>query len=236
MTDVRAALEEYRGMRDALEAAVLPLASSVDGQAFRFQASLHGLELEPGGYVALESGSHARLGQILSLELVEQEASGPGLSSAMRIRLGAGTGVVLDGDGQPFHDAMVRRSESDDVRRWLERLRGGRAQLEVGEYGLARGVPFALDGAGFGRHTFLCGQSGSGKTYSLGVLLEHLLMDTSLRVVVLDPNSDYVRLGRAARARRGRPCRGRYADAAAGVESCAAARAARAASACASGS
>ena len=27
---------------------------------------------------------------------------------------------------------------------------------------------------GFGRHTFLCGQSGSGKTYSLGVLLERV--------------------------------------------------------------
>jgi DNA helicase HerA-like ATPase len=41
----------------------------------------------------------------------------------------------------------------------------------------------------------MCGQSGSGKTYSLGVLLERLLMETSLRVVVLDPNSDYVHLG-----------------------------------------
>ena len=217
MTDVRAALEEYRGMRDALEAAVLPLASSVDGQAFRFQASLHGLELEPGGYVALESGEDVRLGQILSLELVEQEATGPGLSSSMRIRMGAGAGVVLEGDGQPFHDAMLRRSDSDDVRRWLERVRGGRAQLEVGEYGLARGVPFALDADGFGRHTFLCGQSGSGKTYSLGVLLEHLLMDTSLRVVVLDPNSDYVRLGRP-REHAAADLAARYGDAAAGVE------------------
>ena len=70
-----------------------------------------------------------------------------------------------------------------------------RGALDVGELALARGVPLALDGAGFGRHTFLCGQSGSGKTYSLGVLLERLLMETSLRVVVLDPNSDYVRLG-----------------------------------------
>ena len=70
-----------------------------------------------------------------------------------------------------------------------------RASLPVGELALAPGVPFELDAAGFGRHTFLCGQSGSGKTYSLGVLLERLLMETSLRVVVLDPNSDYVRLG-----------------------------------------
>ena len=36
-------------------------------------------------------------------------------------------------------------------------------------------MPFELDARGFGRHTFLCGQSGSGKTYSLGVLLFELL-------------------------------------------------------------
>ena len=41
----------------------------------------------------------------------------------------------------------------------------------------------------------MCGQSGSGKTYSLGVLLEQVLAETRLRVVVLDPNSDYVGLG-----------------------------------------
>src|SRR3990172_10071928 len=41
----------------------------------------------------------------------------------------------------------------------------------------------------------ICGQSGSGKTYSLGVMLERLLLETSLRIVILDPNSDFVRLG-----------------------------------------
>ena len=40
----------------------------------------------------------------------------------------------------------------------------------------------------------MCGQSGSGKTYSLGLVLERLLLGTSLRMVILDPNSDYVRL------------------------------------------
>lgn len=46
----------------------------------------------------------------------------------------------------------------------------------------------------FNRHTFLCGQSGSGKTYALGVLLEQLLVHTRLPLVVLDPNSDFVHL------------------------------------------
>jgi uncharacterized protein len=45
------------------------------------------------------------------------------------------------------------------------------------------------------RHTFWCGQSGSGKTYALGVLLEQVLVNTRLPLVVLDPNSDFVRLG-----------------------------------------
>jgi len=44
------------------------------------------------------------------------------------------------------------------------------------------------------RHTLLRGQSGSGKTYSLGVILERLLIETDLRLVILDPNSDFVRL------------------------------------------
>ena len=88
--------------------------------------------------------------------------------------------------------------------RWLERARPPRAQLEVGELRLAPGVPFALDAGGFDRHTFLCGQSGSGKTYSLGVMLEQILHETSLRIVVLDPNSDFVRLGRTARRSRRR--------------------------------
>jgi DNA helicase HerA-like ATPase len=45
------------------------------------------------------------------------------------------------------------------------------------------------------RHTFWCGQSGSGKTYALGVLLEQVLLHTRLPIVVLDPNSDFVQLG-----------------------------------------
>jgi uncharacterized protein len=194
VSDVQASLEEYRNVREALETAVLPLATSVDGRRFSFQTTLHGLELEAGGYVMLDGGGSTRLGQVLSLELRSEDASGPGLPQ-VRIRVGGGEGVVLDGDGRPFHDAVMRRARPDEVGAWLDRMRPDRAALEVGELALAPGVPLGLDAGGFGRHTFLCGQSGSGKTYALGVLLERLLMETSLRVVVLDPNSDYVRLG-----------------------------------------
>jgi DNA helicase HerA-like ATPase len=192
--DVQASLREYRDVREALERAVLPLATSVDGRRFRFQTTLHGLELEAGGYVAIQGDGSTRLGQVLSLELHSADATGPGLPQ-VSIRAAQGEGVVLESDERPFHDAAVRPATPEEVGAWFERIRPGRAALDVGELALAPGVPFRLDGAGFGRHTFLCGQSGSGKTYSLGVLLERLLMETSLRVVVLDPNSDYVRLG-----------------------------------------
>lgn len=56
-------------------------------------------------------------------------------------------------------------------------------------------TPALLRRTGFNRHTFVCGQSGSGKTYALGVLLERLVCDTELPLVVIDPNSDYAGLG-----------------------------------------
>ncbi|GAA3799520.1 ATP-binding protein [Cellulomonas soli] len=55
-------------------------------------------------------------------------------------------------------------------------------------------APAVLDPTRFNRHTFWCGQSGSGKTYALGVVLEQLLVQTRLPILVLDPNADFVRL------------------------------------------
>jgi hypothetical protein len=54
--------------------------------------------------------------------------------------------------------------------------------------------PAVLRAPRLNRHTFWCGQSGSGKTYALGVLLEQVLLNTRLPIVVFDPNSDFVHL------------------------------------------
>lgn len=51
-----------------------------------------------------------------------------------------------------------------------------------------------LDARRFNRHTFWVGQSGSGKTYALGVVLEQLLLKTELPMLILDPNGDYTRI------------------------------------------
>ena len=112
----------------------------------------------------------------------------------MLIRFARGEGVILDGELRAFHDANVRPAESREVEAWFEAVRPNRPALPIGELLLAPGMTAALDAGGFNRHTFMCGQSGSGKTYSLGLVLEQLLVGTSLRMVILDPNSDYVRL------------------------------------------
>jgi DNA helicase HerA-like ATPase len=199
-----AQLESFRAARRNLEAAVLPLATSVDGRRFSFQASLHGLQLQVGGYVVLEGDGIRCFGQVftleldrLSTELMLPTHAGGALENRteVQIQYARGEGTILEGDSAPFHDAQVRAATGPEVQTWLKRGARRYAELRLGELALAAGVPCLADAGGFNRHSFLCGQSGSGKTYSLGVILEQLLAETDLRIVVLDPNSDFVRLG-----------------------------------------
>lgn len=67
------------------------------------------------------------------------------------------------------------------------------AEMPIGTL-LDSSEPAYLRAPKFNRHTFWCGQSGSGKTYALGVVLEQVLLHTRLPLVVLDPNSDFVHL------------------------------------------
>jgi len=185
-------LADYRDLREGIERSILPLATSVDGSAFTFQAGLHDLQLRRGGYVVLESDGPVGLGQITDIEATTADAQESSVGgSRVSLRMAEGHGTVLEGDRTPFHDARVRPASPDEVGAWCSRSRPPRAGLTVGEMLLAPGVPATLDSGGLSRHTFMCGQSGSGKTYSLGLLLERVLAETSLRVVILDPNSDY---------------------------------------------
>jgi hypothetical protein len=98
-----------------------------------------------------------------------------------------------------FHDAKVTKATGPQVAHYLSAVTREHAALNIGAT-LSVGdrddtnVPMLLKADGFGRHTFLCGQSGSGKSYALGVILEQLLLRTDLRILVLDPNSDFVKL------------------------------------------
>jgi hypothetical protein len=122
-------VDSFRAARRELEASVLPLATSVDGRRFTFQASLHGLELQSGGYAMLDDGGTPRLGQVVSLELQVQLGAeltmpaathgGPEARTKVPIRLAQGEGLIVDGDSTPFHDALIRPADGSDVRAWL---------------------------------------------------------------------------------------------------------------------
>ncbi|WP_251048824.1 ATP-binding protein [Microbacterium sp. ISL-103] len=75
-----------------------------------------------------------------------------------------------------------------------ERLEAGMTELTIGAMTDDADASVHLDARRFNRHTFWCGQSGSGKTYALGVVLEQLLLHTELPMLIFDPNADFVRL------------------------------------------
>src|ERR1700689_204830 len=116
MSDIGQQLGTFREVRRNLEASILPLTTSVDGRRFSFQASLHGLELQVGSYVVLEGGGTLGLGQVLILELDQQPgteltlpgqaAGAPEARTEVQLRYARGAGVVLEGDGAPFHDVL----------------------------------------------------------------------------------------------------------------------------------
>ncbi|HYH90244.1 MAG TPA: ATP-binding protein [Solirubrobacteraceae bacterium] len=195
--------DAFRTLRAQAEASVLPLATSLDGRRFSFQARIEGLDLQLGGYVMLEGDGGAKLGQVRSLAVGEADLGEVGLPgedgvdvrTRLQIRLARGDGVILERGAKPFHDHLTRAATADEVGAWQAEVAPARASLAVGNLSLAGETPMSLDAGGFDRHTFLCGQSGSGKSYSLGLVLEQLLLETDLRIVILDPNSDCARLG-----------------------------------------
>jgi uncharacterized protein len=156
----------------------------------------------------LESSLVEREGPALEVP-TDVEVAGAHVSAATVrpvLRFIAGTGVVLGTlDGleftprdavDPFGEQVIRPARADEVAAIAAGLHGDTAVIELGRLRHAPHVPACVRAKGFARHTFMCGQSGSGKTYATGALFERLLAATTLPIMVLDPNSDHVQLGR----------------------------------------
>ena len=94
-------------------------------------------------------------------------------------------------DASQLWDVGARRTRPETVSRLLS---GTDPRLHLGQLAGAGDVGVAIIPNRLNRHTFWCGQSGSGKTYALGVFLERVLLTTNLPMVVFDPNSDFARL------------------------------------------
>jgi len=73
--------------------------------------------------------------------------------------------------------------------------------VSVGHLITREEVNVALDPNGFRRHVAVIAQTGAGKSYLVGLMLENLL-PLGATVIVLDPNSDYVMM---RRDREGQP-------------------------------
>ena len=117
-----------------------------------------------------------------------------------RVRVQVATIGYLDSTGavRPARNAVlpgtpVERAADDLLRRFFSRDNSPGAAIELGSLLDRPGVPVALDANGLSRHLAIIAQTGAGKSYLAGKVLEELL-GLGATVVVLDPNSDYVQL------------------------------------------
>ena len=204
---------------------LLSVAYSTDGRTFGYEAPLS-MSIPVGSYVALRLQNGGEyLGQVVTKEVWVRQGAEIGLeldpslnallpegisfSSShtypLQRRYAHGSGVILgklDRGGylpttneDSFQSADLTPASGPLVAQYL--APEGRATLDIGRALYTEGhVRATLRAEGFDRHTFLCGQSGSGKTFALGVILERLLLETDLKIIILDPNSDFVRLDR----------------------------------------
>jgi uncharacterized protein len=174
-------------------------AVSLDGRRFQLVGTV-GSAAEPGRFVTLQAADVKQLGQV---NAVHYE-----IGSALHAE-GSLLGVVSE-DGRhldtrrshPFAAAAVEDASAETI----ELIYGSTGStVQVGSYLASGGTPARLLPHRFNRHTFWCGQSGSGKTYALGVVLEQLLLQTALPMVIFDPNADFVNIREPSRGHESSP-------------------------------
>ena len=114
-------------------------------------------------------------------------------------------GFLLDADGANGSVRQARNAvlpgtpvypaPDDLLRRFFSR--DDDASLTLGTLINRKGVEVKLDPNGLSRHLAIIAQTGAGKSYLAGKILEDLLT-LGATIVVLDPNSDYVQLRKRA--------------------------------------
>ena len=177
---------------------------SPDGRSF----VAHGPVAErpvPGDYLEIE-GEDGLLAFVEDVVDVGGAGDGTGFSaSGTLVPVGGAARSSRPADA-PWHDALVRPTRPDAVQRLLS---GSDPELHLGHLTGQDDVGVALVPNRLNRHTFWCGQSGSGKTYALGVLLERILLTTRLPMLVLatPTATSCASTSRPARSSRARPGR-----------------------------
>jgi uncharacterized protein len=153
---------------------------STDGRSFTLLVSAH--VAPPGELVDISGEGVDVVGYVE--QVGEEDATG-----ARRI-----VGRIVSAAADPVRMSTEVTAAPARAETVTQMLGGPDPRLHLGR-AVGSGAPVGLLARKINRHTFWCGQSGSGKTYALGVALERILSATRLPILVLDPNSDYVGLG-----------------------------------------
>jgi uncharacterized protein len=162
-------------------------ATSADGRTFHLRMSPHQV-FPVGSFVSLtDDQGLIRLAQVETHQLLPD-----GQMQVVGSVLGTPAGKALDKNTLPvFVSATVAEAHAEMI---TSLNMGLGATLDIGSLAAGSDLPARLTPQRLNRHTFWCGQSGSGKTYALGVLLEEVLLHTELPMIIFDPNGDFVRL------------------------------------------
>jgi DNA helicase HerA-like ATPase len=199
-------------------------AYSIDGKTFSYETSLRNPFQTGDFLVLTTIQNKKYIGQVLYQNVAEMEGPEYGVSmdtearvfltkgptsanfkNRLKIPILKGSGNILGrwegnsfectSNSDSFQGAQISHAPGDMVREYLSYQAEDTIGIEIGK--AVHSQPEArvyLRSDGFNRHTFLCGQSGSGKTFGLSVILERLLLHTSLPIIILDPNSDFIHL------------------------------------------
>ena len=195
--------------------AIVPVAFSTNGRQVGFVGPLDA-GIAVGGIAIVEHDEGLVAVHVHDVHLETRQGSfdvaadDEDVSLGFAIRHVSGSGVVIgvltaDGFGvvdqlRAFGERRLRAATDHEVGRIMAALDGDAATITIGTIRGFPGLPARLRSKGFSRHTFMCGQSGSGKTYTTGVLFERLLAHSSLPMMIIDPNSDHVHLDALADA------------------------------------
>lgn len=103
----------------------------------------------------------------------------------------AGRKIVVNPRSAALPGHEVRIADDDFLKRFFTKdIESG---LEIGSLITRSSVPVNLDPNGLRRHLAIIAQTGAGKSYLSGLVIEQLLQ-LGGTVLIFDPNSDYVRM------------------------------------------
>ena len=99
--------------------------------------------------------------------------------------------VVQGGKKIGFENGIIRKAKSEEITTFFFN-KGNNNLYRLGKIvDVEPSVPVLFNLAGFTRHTLVCGQSGSGKSFALSRIVEYILLKSNSQIILLDPNSDF---------------------------------------------